>query len=460
MYYRLEDIFTIGIGPSSSHTVGPMKAAKRFVDNLIEKDVLTKVASLRVDLYGSLALTGIGHGTLKAIVYGLMGFIAENVDTEKPYYSSVERDKLLHLAQQKVINFDIEKDMSLNNDVFLKEHSNGVKFSCYNENDKLLLEETYFSIGGGTVVRQDEFSSNRSNITYNVPHQFDSCAELQEICQKYNLSFSDVVLQNEVSLQSENKVFDYLKKIYDTMINAIERGMKKHGVLPGGMEIKRRAPEIYDRLKERFLDNKQDGLEVIDWINLWGFAGAEENASGGRVVTAPTMGSAGILPAVMRYFERFASKTSPLDIEKGIIKILTTSAAICSLYRSNASISGAEVGCQGEIGVACSMAAGGLVAAMGGTNKQIEQAAEIAMEHNLGLTCDPVSGLVQVPCIERNAMGAVKAINAARLAMRGNGSHVVSLDDVIKTMYDTGKDMSHRYKETSLGGLAVNIIDC
>ena len=244
------------------------------------------------------------------------------------------------------------------------------------------------------------------------------------------------------------------------MKDAIDRGMKKHGTLPGGLEIKRLAPEIYDRLKERFLDNKQDGLEVIDWINLWGFAGAEENAAGGRVVTAPTMGSAGILPAVLRYFERFGSRTSTLDVDEGIIKFLTTAAAICSLYRTNASISGAEVGCQGEVGVACSMAAGGLVAAMGGTNQQIEQAAEIAMEHNLGLTCDPINGLVQIPCIERNAMGAVKAINAARLAMRGREKRIVSLDNVIKTMYDTGKDMSHRYKETSLGGLAVNITAC
>lgn len=460
MYYRLEDIFAIGIGPSSSHTVGPMKAAKRFVDNLIKKDILSKVASIKVDLYGSLALTGIGHGTLKAIVYGLMGFTAEDVDTEKPYYSSVERDKMLHLAQKKAIGFDIEKDMILNKDIFLKEHSNGVKFSCYDEKQILILEETYFSIGGGSIVRQDEFSKKSSVISYDVPHQFDSCAELQDICQKYDLSFSDVVLQNEVSLQSEEKVLAYLRKIYDTMVSAIERGMRKHGVLPGGLEIKRRAPEIYDRLKERFLDNKQDGLEVIDWINLWGFAGAEENAAGGRVVTAPTMGSAGILPSVMRYFERFGSRTSPFEVEKGIMKFLTTAAAICSLYRSNASISGAEVGCQGEVGVACSMAAGGLAAAMGGTNKQIEQAAEIAMEHNLGLTCDPVNGLVQIPCIERNAMGAVKAINATRLALRGNGEHIVSLDEVIKTMYDTGKDMSNRYKETSLGGLAVNAIDC
>lgn len=460
MYYCLEDIFAIGIGPSSSHTVGPMKAAKKFADTLIEKNFLEKVEKIKVDLYGSLALTGIGHGTLKAVIYGLMGFTAEDVDTDKPYYNSVERDKMLHLAQLKPIKFDIDNDMILNKDIFLKEHSNGIKFSAYDKEGKLTFEETYFSIGGGTIVRKDEFSTQRSQIILNVPHQFDTCKELQEICDKYGLTFSEVVLQNEVSLKPENEVFDYLKKIHRIMRSAIDRGMVKHGVLPGGLEVKRRAPEIYDQLKEKFLDNHLDGFEVIDWINLWGFAGAEENAAGGRVVTAPTMGSAGIMPAVMRYFTRFSAPSSPLNVEDGIIAFLTTAAAICSLYRSNASISGAEVGCQGEIGVACSMAAGGLAAAMGGTNQQIEQAAEIAMEHNLGLTCDPVNGLVQIPCIERNAMGAVKAINAARLAMRGNVKNIVSLDNVIKTMYDTGKDMSNRYKETALGGLAVNIIGC
>ena len=267
-------------------------------------------------------------------------------------------------------------------------------------------------------------------------------------------------MHNEVALQEEAKVFEYLAKIRRMMNEAIDRGMKNRGILPGGLEVKRRAPEIYDRLKDKFVANQQDGLEDIDWINLWGFAGAEENAAGGRVVTAPTMGSAGILPAVLRYFERFAFNSSTLSIEDGVIKFLTTAAAICSLYRTNASISGAEVGCQGEVGVACSMAAAGLVAAMGGTNEQIEEAAEIAIEHNLGLTCDPIDGLVQIPCIERNAMGAVKAVNAARLAMKGNGQHVVSLDTAIRTMYTTGKDMSTRYKETSLGGLAVNIANC
>ena len=460
MHYVLEEIFAIGIGPSSSHTVGPMKAAKRFVDNLIADNLLEKVHSLKVDLYGSLALTGIGHGTLKAIVYGLMGFVAEDVDTEKPYYDSVKRDNILHLAQQKPIPFCLDTDMILNKDVFLKEHSNGMKFTVWDENKKELFSETYFSIGGGTILRQDEFGCSLTKTVYNVPYQFDTCVELQEICKKYDLTFSDVVLQNEVSIKKEQDVYTYLRKIHKMMNDAIERGMRNHGVLPGGLEVKRRAPDIYDRVREKFLNNQQDGLEVIDWINLWGFAAAEENAAGGRVVTAPTMGSAGILPAVIRYFERFASHTSPFSVDDGIIKFLTTAAAICSLYRSNASISGAEVGCQGEVGVACSMAAAGLVAAMGGTNEQIEQAAEIAMEHNLGLTCDPINGLVQIPCIERNAMGAVKAINSARLALRSDGKHIVSLDSVIKTMYNTGKDMSNRYKETSLGGLAVNIANC
>ena len=407
MYYRLEEIFAIGIGPSSSHTVGPMKAAKRFVDNLIANDFINSVTNVRVDLYGSLALTGVGHGTLKAIVYGLMGFTAEEVDTEKPYYNAVERDKILHLAQRTAVNFDIENDMVLNKETFLPEHSNGMIFSSFDKDGNEVLSETYFSIGGGTIVRKDEFGNRASHIIYNVPHQFASCKDLQQICEKYNLSFSEVVLHNEVALQEEAKVFEYLAKIRRMMNEAIDRGMKNRGILPGGLEVKRRAPEIYDRLKDKFVANQQDGLEVIDWINLWGFAGAEENAAGGRVVTAPTMGSAGILPAVLRYFERFAFHSSPLNIDDGVIKFLTTAAAICSLYRTNASISGAEVGCQGEVGVACSMAAAGLVAAMGGSNEQIEEAAEIAIEHNLGLTCDPIDGLVQIPCIERNAMGAV-----------------------------------------------------
>ena len=459
MYYPLREIFAIGIGPSSSHTVGPMKAAKRFIDNIKRYDELDKVTSLNVDLFGSLALTGVGHGTLKAITYGLMGFTAEDIDIEQPYYSNLERDKILHLGQSKNITFDVNTDMILHKDEFLPEHSNGMKFTAYS-GKKIVLSETYFSIGGGTVLRQDEMSQVAVQHIYNVPYQFDSCHELQAVCHKYNLSIADIVLQNEVSLYPEKEVFAYIAKIQSIMENAIDKGMHSSGELPGGLHVKRRAPEIYHRMKENFLLNIQDGLEVIDWLNLWGFAVAEENASGGRIVTAPTMGSAGIMPSVLRYFQKFASHTSTLSKEQGIIRYFATAAAICSLYRTNASISGAEVGCQGEVGVACSMAAGGLVAAMGGTNEQVEQAAEIAIEHNLGLTCDPICGLVQIPCIERNAMGTIKAVNSARLALQGKGEHFVSLDSAIKTMYSTGRDMNSRYKETSLGGLAVNITNC
>lgn len=459
MYYRLSEIFAIGIGPSSSHTVGPMKAAKDFVDMLQSRSLMDKVTTIKVDLYGSLALTGIGHGTLKAISYGLMGFTAEDIDTNQPYYSYLERDKMLYLGQQKALPFDVEKDMILHKDKFLPEHSNGMMITAY-KGKRNILSETYFSIGGGTVVRKSEMGLPQEHKVYDVPHRFDTCSELQEICDKYDLSFSDVVLQNEVCLAPEREVLAYLEKINAVMDAAIDKGMHGSGELPGGLHVKRRAPEIYRRMREKFLTNQQDGLEVIDWLNLWGFAVAEENASGGRVVTAPTMGSSGVMPAVLRYYQKFASHMSPLPLSEGVIKFFTSAAAICSLYRTNASISGAEVGCQGEVGVACSMSAAGLTAAMGGSNQQIEQAAEIAIEHNLGLTCDPVCGLVQIPCIERNAFGAVKAVNAARLALQGKGEHFVSLDSAIKTMYATGRDMSNRYKETSLGGLAVNIANC
>ena len=460
MYYSLFEIFSIGVGPSSSHTVGPMRAAKRYLDNLRANGDFAKVARLEVTLYGSLALTGLGHGTIKAIVYGLMGLEAEAIDPEKPYVVAVERDNILHLGQEKAIPFVIAKDIIFAKDTFLPEHSNGMKFAAFDEVGKPLLEEVYFSVGGGTIARRDEINKRIAREPYNVPHQFDTCQELLERGEKLGLSISDMVLQNEVSLRTEAEVRAYILKIHQIMQNSIERGMKAKGILPGGLGIKRRAAEIYASLEEKFRQNDMDSLMIVDWINLWGFAVAEENAAGGQIVTAPTMGSAGILPAVLRYYERFANHKSPFEVEDGVVKFLTTASAICSLYRTNASISGAEVGCQGEVGVACSMAAAGLAAAMGGTNQQIENAAEIAMEHNLGLTCDPVNGLVQVPCIERNAMGAVKAVNAARLGMRGHGDHLVSLDSVIRTMYSTGVDMSNRYKETSLGGLAVNVANC
>lgn len=460
MYYSFFEIFSIGVGPSSSHTVGPMRAAKRYLDNLREQGLFDRVQKVEVTLYGSLALTGFGHGTVKAVVYGLMGLEAEAIDPEIPYVNAVSRDKMLHLGQEKAIPFDLEKNVVFEKEVFLPEHSNGMRFKAFDAEGNLLLNEVYFSVGGGTVARQDEMATRSEREPFVVPYDFDTCNQLIKLCEEHNLSIADLVLENESALRPREEVLAGVMKINQVMQNSIERGMKAKGTLPGGLNIERRAHKLYERLEHKFLNNDYDPLDMIDWINLWGFAVAEENAAGGQVVTAPTMGSAGIIPAVMRYYERFAHVRSPYGVEEGIRRFLLTASAICSLYRTNASISGAEVGCQGEVGVACSMAAAGLVAAMGGSNKQIENAAEIAMEHNLGLTCDPLNGLVQVPCIERNAMGAIKAVNSARLALRGTGQHLVPLDSVIKTMFDTGRDMHNKYKETSLGGLAVNVANC
>lgn len=460
MYYSYFEIFSVGIGPSSSHTVGPMRAAKRYIDNLCAQDLFNKVAVLQVTLYGSLALTGVGHGTIKAIVYGLMGLEAEAVNPEIPYFNAVGQDKILHLNQQKAIPFDLDKDVVFEKDTFLPEHSNGMRFKAFDAEGALLLEEVYFSVGGGTIARQDEIARRIERPAYNIPYDFNSFKELRRICEEQHKSIAEVIYANECAIHGQDKVDEGIMKIYRIMQNAVDRGMKAEGVLPGGLNIHRRAKSIYHRLEENFIKNDYDPLQMIDWINLWGFAVAEENAAGGQIVTAPTMGSAGVIPSVSRYFERYAYVKSPYSKEDGIKAFMLTSAAICSLYRSNASISGAEVGCQGEVGVACSMAAAGLTAAMGGDLAQIENAAEIAMEHNLGLTCDPVGGLVQVPCIERNAMGAIKAVNSARLALRGSGQHFVSLDSVIKTMFDTGRDMQNKYKETSLGGLAINVATC
>lgn len=460
MYYSFFEIFSIGIGPSSSHTVGPMRAAKRYIKNLRANGKFASLAKIETTLYGSLALTGVGHGTVKAICYGLMGLEADEINPEYAYMLAIERDKTLQADHEKVIPFDIEKDIVFKKDIFLPEHSNGMTFKSYDAEGNLLLEETYFSVGGGTIARQDEIAKRIEREPYNVPYNFDTCAELIELCEKNNMSIAELVMANECALRPKEEVVKGIQKIHGIMQNSIERGMRSSGILPGGLNIPRRAHDIYLRLEEKFRNNDYDPLLMIDWINLWGFAVAEENAGGGQIVTAPTMGSAGVMPSVLRYYERFAANKSKFSVEEGIQNFMLTASAICSLYRTNASISGAEVGCQGEVGVACSMAAAGLTAAMGGTPKQIENAAEIAMEHNLGLTCDPLSGLVQVPCIERNAMGAVKAVNSARIAMKGNGNHLVSLDSVIKTMFDTGRDMNNKYKETSLGGLAVNVANC
>lgn len=454
MYYSLSEVFAIGIGPSSSHTVGPMKAAKRFIDGLENK--ISQISDVKIYLYGSLALTGIGHGTLNAIAYGLLGFVADKIDLSQNYIQRINDEKQLLLGGKKNIPFEFEKNFILEKTIFLKEHSNGMKFIALDNNNNIIAEEIYFSVGGGTIARQDEMAYKIERKPLKVPYQFSSFAELKKICKDNHLSISDVVLTNERALHSDNKIKAYLHKITQIMQQNIDDGINKKGILPGSIKLARRAPDMFESLKKRFEDNHNDILYIIDWVNLWAFAVAEENASGSKIVTAPTMGSAGILPAVMRYYQRFGHKKTYNEEEANIV-YLTTAAAICSLYRTNASISGAEVGCQGEVGVACSMAAAGLCAVMGGTLNQIESAAEIGMEHNLGLTCDPIKGLVQIPCIERNAMAAIKAINASRLAYRGTGEHKVSLDSIIKTMYETGLSLQNDYKETSLGGLAKNV---
>lgn len=434
--------------------MGPMRAAARFVSNLEAQGALPDVQRVVVHLYGSLALTGEGHGTPSAVVYGLMGLDAETMSCgirDIPYP--------LMLNGKHPIPFHLSEHVLLEKEISLPEHANGMRFTAYGSEDAVLLEEVYFSIGGGAVRRKDEMGTP-DEAPRQVPYEFHSCRELMSICEAEGLSIAELTRYNEIALHSAEEVSLRINCIRRTMQEAIDRGTHTRGVLPGELHMPRRAPLIYARLEERFHRNEIDALTIIDWINLWAFAVAEENAGGGRVVTAPTMGSAGILPAVLRYFERYGCKESPYGLERGIEVLLLTASAICSLYRANASISGAEVGCQGEVGVACSMAAGGLTAAMGGTNAQVENAAEIAMEHNLGLTCDPVCGLVQVPCIERNAIGAVKAVNAARLAMRGDGSHYVSLDSVIATMDETGRHLPSGYKETSLAGLAKNVLTC
>lgn len=460
MYYSLFEIFSVGIGPSSSHTVGPMRAAKRYVDNLRRQGSLAKVAAVKTTLYGSLALTGVGHGTPNAIIYGLLGLEADSLDLEQDYIGAAENSNRLKLGQEQEIAFNPLTDIVLEKKIFLPQHSNGMRFAAFDKKGRLLLEEVYFSVGGGTVVRADEMERRSAREPYNVPYQFDSCKELMEICKRQKLTISELVLLNESKLRPSREVKKGILQLCSVMQDGIDRGIAREGVLPGGLKLRRRAPEMYRCQQERFMANDVDALMIIDWVNLWAFAVAEENACGGKIVTAPTMGSAGVLPAVMRYYQRFVSQKSPYKLEMANIIFMTTASAICSLYRTNASISGAEVGCQGEVGVACSMAAAGLTAAVGGSLSQIENAAEIGMEHNLGLTCDPIKGLVQVPCIERNAMAAVKAINASRLAMRDSGKHIVSLDSIIKTMYETGLNLSDKYKETSLAGLAVNGLSC
>ena len=452
------DLFKIGIGPSSSHTVGPMKAARLFALRLERDGLLPQVAAVRTELFGSLGATGKGHGTDKAVILGLMGEEPETVDTSTVVarIDAVRAAQQLHLLGVLPIAFVDKQHMHFRRSA-LAYHPNGMTFAALNAEGAFLDAGTYYSVGGGFVVDETATGADRIKEDDTVlPFPFDTGEELLVQCKTYGLSISQLMLENEKAWRSEAEIRAGLLRIWEVMQECVRRGVTSDGILPGGMKVKRRAAELYRKLTERPEASMQDPLSVMDWVNVYAIAVNEENAWGGRVVTAPTNGAAGIIPAVLHYYARFV----PGAGDDGVVRFLLTAGAIGTLYKKNASISGADVGCQGEVGVACSMAAAGLAEVRGGTCDQVENAAEIGMEHNLGLTCDPVGGLVQIPCIERNAMGAVKAINAARIALRGDGTHYVSLDKVIKTMRDTGADMKTKYKETSRGGLAVNVIEC
>ena len=453
------DLYTIGIGPSSSHTVGPMRAAKRFVDRLNSEDLLLKTDRVLVELYGSLALTGHGHATDMAILLGLSGKRPSAVDPEEvqPLIAKIRTSGSISLNGAHAIPFFEDQSLLFLKDELLPEHSNGMRFYAFSKDGEELLSRDYFSVGGGYVVSHNEgdrAETRGHNIS--LPYPFTSADELLALGKESGLSIAEMMLANESSWRSEEETFAFLDDVNDAMINCIKRGCEGVGVLPGGLNVKRRANKLYNDLMENPERASRDPLTVLDWVNLYALAVNEENAAGGRVVTAPTNGAAGVIPAVLKYYQRFC----PGVTKEGSRNFLLTAAAIGAIYKKRASISAAEMGCQGEVGVACSMAAGALTAVLGGTNEQVENAAEIGMEHNLGLTCDPIGGLVQIPCIERNTMGAMKAINACRLALSGDGVHVVSLDEVIETMRQTGVDMLSKYKETSQGGLAVNVVEC
>ncbi len=448
------EIFKIGIGPSSSHTVGPMRAAHDFVSELIREGKLPATARIRVELFGSLALTGKGHATDRAIILGLLGELPESVDpdTLETKVSHVRDAAMLRLSPSFSIPFNLEQDLLFQKGETLPAHSNGMRFSAFNSTGKTLAASVYYSVGGGFIRKEGEEKSARAKRA-ELPFPFSSAHQLLQIGDTHGLALWEIALANEKAWRPEHEIRAYAERIWKTMEECIRRGLAAEGILPGGLKVHRRASALHKKLKEK---SSADPLLALDWVTAFAMAVSEENAAGGRVVTAPTNGAAGVIPAVGNYYLTFVPGASG----DGIFRYLLTAGVIGVLYKENASISGAEVGCQGEVGVACSMAAGGLVAALGGNNHQIEDAAEIGMEHNLGMTCDPIGGLVQIPCIERNAMGAVKAISACRMAMNETGEHKVSLDQVIETMYRTGLDMQTRYKETSLGGLALNIIEC
>jgi len=452
------NLFSIGIGPSSSHTVGPMRAARLFVLDLEKKGLLNLTDRIKVDLYGSLALTGKGHATDLAILLGLEGETPEGVDPNgvQDRVACIRNEHTLNLFAKHKIPFEESSQLLFHYDKQLPYHPNGMRFTAYGKDGKELLADIFYSVGGGFIIDHASASQDKhlGENAHKLPFPFKTGDELLAICQKNKMMIADVMMANELTWRSEEEVRQGLLKIWNVMKGCVERGCHQEGILPGGLKVRRRAAGLLRSLSDP--KRKKTPAEVMEWVSLWALAVNEENAAGGRVVTAPTNGAAGVIPAVMHYYEKMSEGAS----DDGIVTFMLTAGAMGILYKEGASISAAEMGCMGEVGVACSMAAAGLAATMGGSNEQIENAAEIGMEHNLGLTCDPIKGLVQIPCIERNTMGAIKAINAAMLALQGDGQHRVSLDQVIATMRQTGHDMQAIYKETSLGGLAVNVPEC
>ncbi|WP_031158984.1 L-serine ammonia-lyase [Streptosporangium roseum] len=452
------DLFKIGIGPSSSHTGGPMAAAHKFARGLDQDGLLEKTAGVEVILYGSLGLTGKGHGSDKAVLLGLSGEKPElvDVDTVDDRLAAMRDSGTISLYGTREIPFVVGEHLIFERKISLPHHPNGMRFTALSEAGEPLREKVYYSVGGGFVVDENATGADRIKPDDTVlPYPFTTAAELLAHCAETGLSISGLMLENEKAFgRSEREIRDQLLTLWQVMSECVRRGTAKEGVLPGGLKVRRRAHQLYRRLQSE--SPEKDPLQAMDWVSLYALAVNEENAAGGRIVTAPTNGAAGIIPAVLTYYDRFTPKSD----DEGVVRFLLTAGAIGVLFKENASISGAEVGCQGEVGSACSMAAAGLTEVLGGTPEQVENAAEIGIEHNLGLTCDPIGGLVQIPCIERNAVASIKAIAAARIALRGDGRHFVSLDKAIKTMRDTGRDMLDKYKETSRGGLAVNVIEC
>ena len=452
------DLFRIGIGPSSSHTVGPMRAARQFAGDLEREGLLETTVRIKTELFGSLALTGLGHATDRAILLGLAGEKPETVDPHaiELIVLQIRADEAIAVLGKQRMRFMETQDLLFLNDEVLPGHPNGMRFTAFDQARAVLQSAVFYSIGGGFIVRENESAVDADKAdALPVPNPFSNAAELLALGQRSGLPVWRIILENECALRPERDVREKLAGIWDVMNACIERGLATEGILPGGLKVRRRAPRVLARIQAR-AGSDSDPLVAMDWVNAFAMAVNEENAAGGRVVTAPTNGAAGLVPAVGRYYRQFIAGAS----DEGLLRYLLTAGAIGILYKENASISGAEVGCQGEVGVACSMAAGGLAGALNASNDEIEHAAEIGMEHHLGMTCDPIGGLVQIPCIERNAIGAVKAINACRMAMQEGGVHKVSLDQVIRTMYQTGLDMQSRYKETALAGLAVNVKDC